>query len=178
MAKDISPLPGKNANYANMAFMVGFFTILGAWAFELIGGYVPCELCLTQRIPYYLGLPLLAVTIVFWSQIPPFPRLMLTLLVGVIFIWSIYLGAFHSGVEWKFWAGPAACSGTGESLTFNDLSALDSARIVPCDEPEFRFLGISFAGYNALISALVTLLLALSALGQFREMKKARQNGA
>lgn len=161
-----------NSNFANAAFMVGFFTIVGAWGFELIGGYIPCELCLAQRIPYYLGLPILGATIVLWKKLPPFITLMLTLLVGVIFLWSIYLGAFHSGVEWKFWAGPTACSGTGQSLSFTDLSDLSDAAIVPCDEPEFRFLGISFAGYNALISSLIVLLLARSSFGQFKSMKK------
>ena len=160
-----------NSNFANAAFMVGFFTIAGAWGFELIGGYIPCELCLAQRIPYYLGLPILGATIVLWKKLPPFITLMLTLLVGVIFLWSIYLGAFHSGVEWKFWAGPTACSGTGQSLSFTDLSDLSDAAIVPCDEPEFRFLGISFAGYNALISSLIVLLLARSSFGQFKSMK-------
>lgn len=161
-----------NSNFANAAFMVGFFTIVGAWGFELIGGYVPCELCLAQRMPYYIGLPILAATIALWKKLPPFITLMLTLLVAVIFLWSIYLGAFHSGVEWKFWAGPTACSGTGEGLSFNDLSNLSDAAIVPCDEPEFRFLGISFAGYNALISSLIVLLLARSSFGQFKSMRK------
>ncbi|MCF6301688.1 MAG: disulfide bond formation protein B [Devosiaceae bacterium] len=160
-----------NFNLANAAFMVGFFTIVGAWGFELIGGYIPCELCLAQRLPYYLGLPILAATVVLWQSIPSFVRLMLTLLVGVIFLWSIYLGAFHSGVEWKFWPGPTACSGTGTSLSFTDLSNLSDASIVPCDEPEFRFLGIIFAGYNALISSLIVLLLTRSSWGQFKALR-------
>lgn len=160
-----------NANLANAAFMLGFFSIAGAWGFELIGGFVPCELCYAQRHPYYLGLPILVLTIALWQKFPKFIALMLTLLVAVIFLWSMYLGAFHAGVEWKFWAGPASCTGSGAGLDFSALSNINDAKFVPCDEPEFRFLGISFAGYNALISAAITYLLGWSALGQYKVLK-------
>jgi len=162
---------GKSANYINTAFMIGFFTIVGAWGFELIGGYTPCELCYTQRIPYYIGLPVLMLTIGLWQKLPNMARLILTLLAAAIFIWSIYLGAFHAGVEWKFWPGPSSCTGNGSGLSFSDMSALNEVKIIPCDDPSFRFLGISFAGYNALISALMVLFLALSVKGQFKALK-------
>lgn len=167
----MSQVSTNNANLANAAFMLGFFTIVGAWGFELIGGFVPCELCLAQRTPYYLGLPLLVLTIALWQKLPNFIRLMLTLLVAVIFLWSMYLGVFHSGVEWKFWAGPAACTGNGEGLDFSALSNINDAKVVPCDEPEFRFAGISFAGYNAIISAVIVYLLGRSAWGQYKVSK-------
>ncbi len=172
MTKRLRQFSGNNANRANTAFMIGFFTIVGAWGFELIGGYVPCELCLGQRLPYYIGLPLLAVIIGGWASIPAKVRIALTLGVAGIFVWSIYLGAFHAGVEWKFWPGPTACTGTGAGLDFSSLNNLDAARVVPCDEPQFRFLGISFAGYNALISALISVFVFWSAWGQIRRLQK------
>jgi len=67
------------------AFMIGFFTILAALSFEMFGGYEPCELCLLERMPYYIGLPVLAVTIGVWKQISPLVRLGLTLIVAAIF---------------------------------------------------------------------------------------------
>ena len=167
----MSILSTSRPNHANTAFMIGMFTILGAWAFELIGGFVPCELCLAQRMPYYIGLPILALIIILWSKIPAVIRLILTLLVAAVFLWSMYLGVFHAGVEWKFWPGPTACTGTGEGLNFSDLNNLNEAKVVPCDEPQFRFMGISFAGYNALISLLITYVLGLSAWGQIRRIK-------
>jgi len=171
MPATLSQFSGDNSNRANTAFMIGFFTILGAWAFELIGGYQPCELCLGQRLPYYIGLPILMVTIGIWTKIPPFPRLGLTLTVAAIFVWSAYLGAYHSGVEWNLWPGPTACTGTADAIDFSALNAINEARIVPCDTPQFRFLGISFAGYNALISALVVFFLLWSAKGQIARIK-------
>ncbi len=170
----MSQFTGNNANRANTAFMIGFFTIVGAWGFELIGGFEPCELCLGQRIPYYIGLPLLALIIGGWTKIPATLRIGLTLVVAAIFIWSTYLGTYHSGVEWKFWPGPTACTGTGAGLDFSALSDINAAKVVPCDEPEFRFLGLSFAAYNALISALIAAFLVWSAMGQ---LKRLRQEG-
>lgn len=156
--------PGRKE--AGVALLVGLATILGALGFEHIGGYVPCELCLGQRVPYYAGLPFLAALFIFWAVVPGWARLVATLVLMAVFLWSTYLGAFHSGVEWGFWAGPTACTGLGGDIGFDAMDTLDTIRIVPCDVPQFRFLGISFAGYNALISLAVAALLGLSALSQ------------
>jgi len=160
-----------NSSRANTAFLIGLFTILGAWGFEHIGGFVPCELCLIQRIPYYYGLPVLALVIIFWAKIPTIFRIILTLIVAALFAWGAYMGAFHAGVEWGFWAGPSSCTSLDEGLNFSALSSINDAKVVPCDKPQFRFLGISFAGYNAVISSLIAGVLIFSAIGQFRRTK-------
>jgi len=171
MSLKISQFAEQNSGLVNAAFLIGFVTILGAWAFELIGGYQPCELCLFQRIPYYAGLPIIALALASWNKIHPIARLMMVLLAAGIFLWSAYLGTNHAGIEWKLWAGSSACAGTGASISFSDLNAAGMAPVIPCDEPQFRFLGISFAGYNALISALIVFLLSMAVFGQFREMQ-------
>jgi len=170
----ISQFSGNNSNRANTAFTIGFFTILAAWSFEIIGGYEPCELCFGQRIPYYVGLPLLAVIIGAWKVTPVMLRIAGTLAVTGIFLWSAYLGAFHAGVEWGFWPGPASCTGTGGGISFDDLSNIDENRVVMCDVVQFRFLGLSFAGLNALASLLIAGFLGWSALGQYARMRKAK----
>lgn len=165
---------GPNRNLVNAAFTIALLTILGAWAFQYIGGYQPCELCYAQRIPYYWGIPILAVLIFMWARVPPLARLITTLVVFAIFVWSAYLGSFHAGVEWGWWPGPQSCTGLGDtSMDFSQLGNMNNAKVVPCDVAQWRFLGISFAGYNGLISALVALLLGLSAWGQTARMRKA-----
>jgi len=66
-------------------------------------------------------------------------------------------GAYHAGVEWKFWPGPTDCTGPvgnlGNAGTL--LDRLDSVKVVMCDEIQWSFLGISLAGYNALVSLLM-----------------------
>ena len=163
---------GANSNRANTAFTIGLFTILGALCFEYIGGYQPCELCLLQRWPYYIGLPLLGLTIAMWRTVPVPARIGATIVVFALFVWSIYLGTYHAGVEWGFWPGPTSCTGLGEGGNFSDLSNLNAKKVVPCDKVQWRFLGLSFAGYNALISVVIAGFLGWSVLGQIKRFRR------
>ncbi len=172
MAKQSITLSGRNSSRANTAFTIGLFAILAALAFQYIGGYQPCELCYAQRTPYYVGLPLLAVLIALWDRIPVPWRIAATLAVAAIFAWGTYMGAYHAGVEWGFWPGPTSCTGLGEGINFGDLGSIDDSRVVPCDQPQVRFLGLSFAGLNALASLAITGFLLWSAQGQYARMKK------
>ncbi len=136
---------------ATIAFVVTLAAIAGAWGSQIFGGLVPCELCLEQRLPYYFGLPLLAVLLIFWHRLPRLAWYGLLAAVIALLVWGLYLGVYHAGVEWRFWPGPTACTGTGLDVSFEDLSNINATRIVPCDAVQFRFLGISLAGYNALV---------------------------
>jgi disulfide bond formation protein DsbB len=162
---------GSSRGLAIAGFVIGSLALLGAYGFQYIGGFVPCELCHAQRVPYFVGLPILAVVLMFWRRSGVALTLGGTLVVAGIFAWGAFLGTYHAGVEWGMWPGPAGCTGTGVGTSFEQLGDLSNARVVPCDKPEFRFLGISFAGYNAGISALVVALLLASARGIFKGAK-------
>ena len=66
------------------------------------------------------------------------------------------LGTYHAGVEWHFWKGPTECTGPVGNLgsAGNLLERLDTVKVVRCDEVQWKFLGLSLAGYNVLISLL------------------------
>jgi disulfide bond formation protein DsbB len=151
-----------------IAFVLGLATIAGAWGSQLFGGLVPCELCLEQRMAYYWGLPVLALVLILWNRLPPAVWYIGMAVAAAIFVWSTYMGGYHAGVELGFWPGPTACTGTGGGLSFNDLAAGTVERVVPCDAVQFRFLGITLAGYNALISGLIVVLLLAAMLVQAR----------
>ena len=73
---------------------LGLATILGAWGFQLIGGYVPCALCLEQRVPYYVGLPLvLASLLAAFAGAKPTVVRMLLIVAALIFAYNIYLAS-------------------------------------------------------------------------------------
>ena len=136
-----------------------FATLAGALVFEHVFGLRPCKLCLVQRDPYYLALPLALVT----SAAPQrWARIGLAL-IAVVFLASAGLGIYHSGVEWGFFAGPSDCGGAPAATapTVGDfLKQLETTRIVSCSEAAWRFLGLSLAGWNVVISlALVGLAL-------------------
>lgn len=136
----------------------------GAWFSELGLGYVPCMLCLWQRIPYYVAaLPAIAVLALLASGRAPRATGWLALGLALIFLVSAGLGLFHAGVEWKLWAGPAGCGGRVElaAPSFQDFQkSLQKARVVLCDEAPMRLLGLSFAGWNAVASLVVAGLFA------------------
>ena len=162
-------------HYAIMVFLSALAVITSAWAFELIGGFQPCGLCLQQRIPYYIGIPLSALTLIF--AIKPHHQKWASLVLALtvlVFLVSLFLAVRHAGVEWDWWLGPANCStgglsdfGKGGSL----LDALKDIKIAFCDEAAGRFLGLSFAGWNALASLLIASLALIGVLKGTRKDK-------
>lgn len=160
-----------NRHTVTAAFILGLATILGALGSQYIGGLYPCELCLTQRLPYYIGLPALAVVIFAWDLLPAPLRLLLTGAVAALFVWGAGLGVYHAGVEWGIFEGPQSCTGVGDAVSFDMLGDLSGARVVPCDAVQWELLGISLAGFNALISAAIAIALIWSAWGQFRGLR-------
>lgn len=142
---------------AGAAFFLGLATILGALGSQYIGGLYPCELCLEQRMAYYWGLPLLALILIFWNRLPlPIWYAVMVIVTG-IFAWGTYMASYHSGVEWGFWPGPTACTGVGDTFSFDQLDNMTP--VIGCDVVQFRFAGLSLAGYNALISLAIVVLL-------------------
>ena len=142
-----------------IVFAVTLATILGAWGFEY-AGYLPCELCLKQRVAYYVAIPL---SLVIWLIAGKSPALLRQglMVLGLIMLASCIFGIYHSGVEWKFWAGPQTCTGGGFGGGLPDLTK----QAVMCDQPAIRILGLSLAGWNAVISAALSWLSLTKAYG-------------
>jgi disulfide bond formation protein DsbB len=142
-------------------------TIAGAWFFQLVLDIQPCPMCLEQRYAYYLIIPLSALVAVGAGRGAPRSLLLGCLvIIALAALGNLIFGVYHSGVEWKFWQGPTDC--TGPVVDFrkagNLLEQLDKVRVIRCDEVQWRFLGISLAGYNALISAAMAAIAAWGAL--------------
>lgn len=145
-------------------------TVGAALVFQHVFGYVPCKLCLIQRWPYYAAIPLALLTLMLAGARTA--RQIGLAALALLFLVSAGLGAYHAGVEWGFWLGPSDCGGAGAApaAAMGDfLRQLETTRVVSCTEAAWRFLGISMAGWNALISAglagLATLALRRAAQG-------------
>src|ERR1700734_3365804 len=130
-------------------------TILGAWYFQYVRGLPPCPLCLEERLPYHIVIPLsLLLAIAAMVRAPRALIVVGFLAIIAAMLISAALGAYHAGVEWRWWPGPTDCSGPMTDFTTNGplLKQLQSIHVVRCDEAAWRFLGLSLAGYNVLIS--------------------------
>jgi len=137
------------------AFVVSAATLAGAWFFEYVLKLAPCPLCLEQRIPYHIIIPLSLLLAI--AALVHAPRRLLLVGFAAIAIaacCNIVLGLYHAGVEWHWWAGPTDCSGPLTDLRAGGslLDQLHAVHVVRCDEAAWRFLGLSLAGYNVLIS--------------------------
>jgi disulfide bond formation protein DsbB len=157
---------------ASLAIMViAAATIGGAWFFQLVLDIQPCPLCLEQRYAYYAIIPLAALIALAARRGGPRGVLILGLAVLLIIgLGNAAFGTYHAGVEWGFWKGPTDC--TGPLVDFgkagNLLDQLDKVKVIRCDEVQWRFLGLSLAGYNALIS------LTMAAVAGFGMVRTAR----
>ncbi|TPQ32394.1 disulfide bond formation protein B [Bradyrhizobium guangdongense] len=170
----LKPATASPALTASLAVsLIAAATIAGAWFFQLVLEILPCPLCLEQRYAYYLAIPLGAVTALAARGEAPRPLLLAGLaILALATLANAGLGAYHSGVEWGFWKGPTDCSGPVVNLgSAKDLlSRLDTTKVVRCDEVQWRFLGLSLAGYNVLISLLMA---AIAAWGFAATAKRA-----
>ena len=136
-------------------FGVGLATLCGAWFFEYVLKYQPCPLCLEERIPYHVVIPLSLLVAIAAGVGAPRKLVMVgfvAILAAVLF--NVVLSTYHAGIEWRWWAGPSDCTGPVTDFKSGGgmLSQLQTIHVPRCDEAAFRFLGISLAGYNALIS--------------------------
>jgi disulfide bond formation protein DsbB len=148
---------------AAIVAVVGALTICGFFFFQYVLDYPPCPLCLDQRNAFYVGAPLAALL---WlgANHGASSKVMIVgfAVIAAVMLWNTGLSVYHAGVEWKFWPGPADCSGPINSLgsASNMLKQLDYIRIVRCDEAAWRFLGISLAGYDVLVSLFLAVVAA------------------
>ena len=140
---------------AAIVAIVGALTICGFFFFEYVMRLPPCPLCLEQRNAFYFCVPLAALL---WlgANHGASSKVMVAgfALIAAAMLWNTGLSAYHAGVEWKLWQGPTDCSGPIEKLgSVRDMmNQLQRISIVRCDEAAWRFLGISLAGYDVLVS--------------------------
>ena len=148
-------------------------TLAGAWFFQLVLDIRPCPLCLEQRYTYYVVIPLAVLIAIAAARDAPRAVLVEGLaIVALATLGNAGLATYHSGVEWGFWKGPTDCTGPiGNLGSAGDLlSRLDTVKVVRCDEVQWKFLGLSLAGYNVLISLAMA---AIAASGIAKTAKRA-----
>ncbi len=144
---------------ALLILVVASGTIAGAWAIEAMG-YIPCELCLLGRKPYYIGIALAALTaFAAWRGRAQLARRGL-LFLALTFSAGAAIAAYHSGVEFHLWPGPTECTGalTGVLSPDDFLAQLKRVKPVRCDEPALLVFGLSLAVWSAVVCLALTTL--------------------
>ena len=134
--------------------LVSAAAVAAVWILQA-RGYTPCELCLKERIPFYVAVPLAALLAWRAGRLSGAAGRAGFALLAAVFAAGAVLGAYHAGVEWKLWAGPTGCSGAAAApADVGDfLKQLGSVTVVRCDEAALQVLGLSLAAWNAVLSA-------------------------
>ncbi|WP_395650411.1 disulfide bond formation protein B [Brevundimonas sp.] len=151
------------------ALAISLAMLGAAHASERFLGLSPCNLCLKQREVFWgaVAISLIATT---WAVISRAsrgtPRIAAFLLFAVFATGAITAG-FHSGGEMKWWSLPATCM-AAKDVDLEGLTALafgggETPRVVMCDAVTWRFLGLSMASWNFLISSGLAIFSLLAA---------------
>ncbi|HEX3673606.1 MAG TPA: disulfide bond formation protein B [Rhizomicrobium sp.] len=152
------------SRYTQIAFALGALAaalMIGALGFQYWDGLPPCEMCMWQRYPHIAAaiIGLVGASLIRLGMLDAGfakPLAWITLLLVAL---SGAIAVYHAGVEWHWWKGPSAC--TGSAFT----GPLDlNAKVVMCDIAAWRLFGISLAGYNAIISLGAAALAAVALL--------------
>ena len=144
-----------------LALLLPLGLIGGALYSQYVGGLFPCEMCMWQRWPHYAAIVVAALSFVVTPG-----RAALVWLAALLIAISGGIGAFHAGVEYGWWEGLTRCAtnfGSG-----NALDAIMNAPLVRCDVAPWHLLGISLAGWNAILSLGGALVIAMLMLRKTR----------
>ena len=146
-------------NVFKISFLISSSMLLSAFYLEYFHDAFPCDLCITQRWFHAL--------IISYSLIAIFihEKKFLAnkfILIGLSITWiaSSVAGLYHFGIEMNFWSGPDECS---SSIDFSKdlLKYLLNKSPIKCDEVMFKILGLSLAGWNALMSFVMFLIVSV-----------------
>jgi disulfide bond formation protein DsbB len=142
-----------------LAVLVPAVALAAAFGSQYLGGLVPCQMCWWQRYAHMAALALALLALAAGSRA-------LVWLAALAIAVSGAIGFYHAGVELHIFKGFTECTATvsGGGSTDDFLKAIMASPMVRCDEIQWSFLGISMAGWNAILSlgsALVILWLSL-----------------
>jgi disulfide bond formation protein DsbB len=148
-----------------VALLLPAALLAGAFGSQYLGGLYPCEMCWWQRYAHMVAFALAVIAFTCTAQSPRARAF--TLLAALAIAASGVIGVYHAGVEAKIFEGFTQCTEVSKGGSTADvLRQITHAPLVRCDEVQFRFLGISMAGWNAILSlggAALILILSLRA---------------
>jgi disulfide bond formation protein DsbB len=149
----------------SIALLLPLALLGGAYASQYLGGLFPCEMCWWQRYAHFAAL--LPAILAFTAPANSLRARDLTILAAIGIAVSGAIGVYHAGVERHIFEGLTTCTATAHATSTQELlKELMHAPLIRCDQIQWSFLGISLAGWNAIISlsgAAVIAFLSLTA---------------
>ena len=146
----------KSNTILNSILLFSFFAILSAYFIEYILGHQPCNLCLYERIPYYLSI----IIIILNFFLKKYQKIFLKLL-SIIFICAAILSFYHFGIEQGFIKESFVCNLNPKNNSLNAEDILNELKNSPvsCKNVTFRIVGLSLATINTIISIILSFII-------------------
>jgi len=147
-----------NNNIYKISLLASSLMLLSAFYLEYFQGALPCDLCITQR--WFHGL-IITYSLISIFILEKFINVKIFILIVLSFTWlaSSIAGLYHFGIEMNFWTGPDDCS-SNIDFSKDTLTYLLNKSPIKCDEIMFKIFGLSLAGWNALLSFLMSLAIS------------------
>ena len=132
------------------------FSILSlsiAYFIQYVLGHKPCNLCIIERIPYIAAIILISLIFILNRY-----QKIISSLILIFFIFGAVVSFYHFGIEQGFFSESLVCDlGNSQPLNKEDLlNQLKKTEIVSCKDVTFRFLGLSLATINTVISFILS----------------------
>ena len=143
----------KNSSILNIILLISIFALVAAYFVEYILGFKACNLCLIERIPYFLAIIIILLSLIF-NRFKKF----IFIFLGLIFLFAALLSFYHFGIEQGFFKESLVCSSNNDINILNKKDLLKALKtpIISCKEVEFRLFGLSLATINTIISLVLS----------------------
>jgi disulfide bond formation protein DsbB len=132
-----------------LALAIPALLLGGALGSQYLGGLFPCEMCMWQRYPHYAAVVVALLAILLRKTALSRP---LTIVAGLLIVYSGCIGVWQAGSEYHWWKGPEHCTSMVSAGGGDLLKAILAAPLIRCDVPQWTLFGISLAGFNAIFS--------------------------
>jgi len=146
-------------NIFKISFLISSLMLLSAFYLEYFHEALPCDLCITQRWFHALIISYSLIAI-FISKSNFFTNKLILIGLSLTWIASSVAGLYHFGIEMNFWKGPDECS-SAIDFSKDTLKYLLNKSSIKCDEVMFKILGLSLAGWNAIMSFAMFLIMSI-----------------
>ena len=146
----------KSEFYLKLIFIISLISIISAYFIEYVLGHQPCNLCIIERIPYVLGMFLIAI-----NYIKKNNEGFIILLLMLTFIFSFFISVYHFGIEQGFFEESIVCSvkDTSDILSKEELLKILKEKTISCRDVTFRVFGLSLTTINIGISLVIIIFL-------------------
>ena len=134
-----------------LAFSI--FSLSIAYFIQYVLGHKPCNLCIIERIPYIAAIILISLIFILNRY-----QKIISSLILIFFIFGAIVSFYHFGIEQGFFSESLICELSNNKPINKEelLSQLKMAEIISCKDVTFRFLGLSLATINTIISIILS----------------------